>query len=440
MVTNNLVEHILETTYEDIPDRVIEHGKKSLLNWLGVTIGAAQHKSIDILLEVSNSLGTSQQVSIFGRSIKTDLLTAVLVNGTASHVFDFDDTHLETIHHPSGPVAPVALALGEKFDLSTKEILRAFVLGCEAELRIANSVYPSHYRNGFHITSSTGVFGAAIAAGILLKLSKEKMAMALGLAGTQSFGLREMFGTMTKPFHAGKAAQNGLYAAMLVEKGFTSSSQVLEAKRGFANVYSTSHNLGRINERWGKVWEFENNTFKPFACGIVLHPSIDACIQFSEYASPDEVEEIRLRVHPYVHELTSKENPKTGLEGKFSIYHTGAIAFLEKGASENQFQDERVNAGEVVQFRKKIKPMADEQIDKDKVVATLVLKDGTTKKLVIDHAIGSLQNPLTTEMLASKFMNLSSPIIGEESSKQVIEKIMKLEKLDYIHPVIEAID
>src|SRR5699024_5766304 len=278
MITKQFATNICNTTLESMPQSVVLHAKKSLLNWLGVTIGGINHETINILLETTEELTNSDQATILGRNKKMDILSATLINGTSSHIFDYDDTHLDTIHHPSGPVAPVVFALGEKFGTDCQTLLRAFILGCEVELRISKAIYPSHYQNGFHITSSTGVFGAMTAAGIIMEVNEEKMAMGLGLAGTQAFGLREMFGTMTKSFHPGKAAQNGLLAALLVKNGFTSSDQVLEAKRGFLNVYNSNSQPEKILENWGEDWQLEKNYFKPYACGIVLHPSIDACI------------------------------------------------------------------------------------------------------------------------------------------------------------------
>lgn len=429
MITQNLVKNVLNTKIEDIPASVLEHGKRSFLNWVGVAIGAAEHESVDMVLELKKDLKGSEQVSILGRKEKADLLLASLINGMSSHIFDFDDTHLDTIHHPSGPVAPVALALGEHLGLTGLQILHAFILGCEVELRIANAVYPSHYQLGWHITSSTGVFGASVAAGVLLGLNEEQMTHALGIAGTQAFGLREMFGTMTKPFHPGKAAQNGLLAALLAKKGFTSSKQVLEAKRGFANVLAPEHNLEKVNVNWGTEWELAKNTFKPYACGIVLHPSIDACIKLREYAQPEEVKAIEIRVNPYVLELTGKPTPKTGLEGKFSIYHTGAIAFLDGDASEEQYSLEKVLDPKTVAFREKIKPIVDEHMKKDEVFAKLIRHDGKEFEVNIEHATGSLENPMTDEMLVKKFTKLTMPIIGEEKTKGLVEKLFELDKL-----------
>ncbi|MGG2198636.1 MULTISPECIES: MmgE/PrpD family protein [Paenibacillus] len=437
MITRNLVNNCLNTKYEDIPQEVILHAKKSILNWMGVAIGAAYHPSVEMLISLKNDLQSSEQVSILGRREKADLLLSTLINGMSSHIFDYDDTHLDTIHHPSGPVAPVCFALAEKFNLSGKQVLRAFILGVEAELRISNAVCPSHYDLGWHITSTAGVFGAAVAAGILLELDEEQMLNALGLAGTQAFGLREMFGTMTKPFHPGKAAENGLLAALLAQKGFTSSKQVLEAKRGFANVTAPEHDLEQVNINWGTQWETLKNAFKPYACGIVLHPAIDACIALGKQVSdPSQVKEIEITVNPYVLELTAKPEPKTGLEGKFSIFHTGAMAFLEGDASEEQYQDAKVLDPKTLAFRTKIKPVVNESFEEDEAVAKLTTVDGKVYEYKVEHATGSIENPMTDEALCNKFRKVVKGILGSDSTEAIIAKLYDLDSVANINEVI----
>lgn len=436
LVTQNLVKNIVNTPYADLPENVLKHAKKSIVNWLGVAIGASTHPSVEMALALKEDVGAVEQVSILGRKEKADILLASLINGMASHIFDFDDTHLETIHHPSGPVAPVIFALGEQRGISAKKLLRAFILGMETELRIAKAVYPSHYDLGWHITSSTGVFGAAVASGILLDLNQEQMSYALGLAGTQAFGFREMFGTMTKPFHPGKAAQNGLLSSLLAKRGFTSSKHVLEAKKGFVHIMAPQHDLSVVNANWGEQWEILKNTFKPFACGIVLHPIIEACISLREKADIDEVQEIHIEVNPYVMEMAALLEPKTGLQGKFSIYHTAAAAFMDGDASEEQYSDEKVVDPRIVSFSKKINPVVNPSLAEDAARAKLILKNGREFFMNIEHAMGSHENPMGDEDLIRKFNKLTAPIISSENANMIIKQIFQMEILSTIHDIL----
>src|SRR5215471_2736034 len=278
-VTRRLARYVVSARREDVPAPVRKEAARTLLNWVGCAVGGSRHETVDHAVAAMAPFSGSAQATILGRRERMDALTASLVNGISSHVFDFDDTHLRTIVHPAGPVASAILALAEYRPLSGADFLHALILGAEVECRIANAVYPAHYDVGWHITGTVGPFGAAAAMGKLLGLNQQQMVWALGLAAVQPVGLREMFGTMTKSFHPGRAAQNGLLAALLAKENFTSSEVALEGKTGWAHVLSTACDFGQITQGLGDRYEILLNTYKPFACGVVLHPTIDACLQ-----------------------------------------------------------------------------------------------------------------------------------------------------------------
>ncbi len=222
------------------------------------------------------------QATVLGRSERVDMASAALVNGITSHTFDFDDTHLKTIIHPAGPVASAVLALAEHRNARGRDVVDALVLGIDVSCRIGNVMYPDHYDRGWHITGSTGMLGAAAGCARLLQLDAHRTAMALGIAASQPVGLREQFGTMTKPFHPGAAARAGLTSALLAMHGFTSSARALEAPRGFVQVVSDKRAWDEVTDELGERFEISFNTYKPFACGIVIHPSIDAAVQLRD--------------------------------------------------------------------------------------------------------------------------------------------------------------
>ena len=222
-VTGTLARYLVSARFEDLPEPVRHEAARSLVNWMGVAVGGARHEAVEIALAAITPFAGPPQACVFGRKERLDAMNAVLLNGISSHVFDFDDTDLTTAVHPSAPVLPVLLALAEQRKVSGREFINAMVLGIEAECRIARAVTPTHQDVGWHATGSVGPFGAAVAAGKVLGLDDVRMCHAIGLAATQPVGLREMFGSMTKSFHPGRAAQNGLLAALLAEKGYTSS-------------------------------------------------------------------------------------------------------------------------------------------------------------------------------------------------------------------------
>jgi 2-methylcitrate dehydratase PrpD len=355
-------------------------------------------------------------------------------------VFDFDDTHLRTIIHPSGPVASAILALSEYRPINGRDFLNALVLGIETECRIGNAVYPDHYDIGWHITGTAGVFGAAAAAGKLLNLNEQQMVWALGLAASQPVGLREMFGTMTKSFHPGRAAQSGMLAALLASKNYTSSNQGIEAKRGWANVTSTKQDYTEITEGLGKTYEVSINTYKPFACGIVIHPVIDACIQLRKEhtLTAGQIDRMELRVHPLVLELTGKKTPQAGLEGKFSVYHSAAVAIVEGAAGEKQYSDKSVRNPVVVALRDTVNAVADIAIKEEQAHVAIILKDGRKLEKFVKHSIGSVERPMSDSDLESKFSNLADGVIPSDQARRLMDVCWSIEKLASAAEIVQA--
>ena len=430
-VTRTLANYLVKARYEDLPAPVRKEAQRTLLNWAGCAIGGSRHETVDIAVAALAPFSGPGQASVLGRKEKLDVLHASLMNGISSHIFDYDDTHLRTIIHPAGPVASAILAYAEYKPVSGRDFLNALVLGIETECRIGNAVWPNHYDIGWHITGTAGVFGAAAAVGKLMGLNQQQMVWALGLATSQPVGLREMFGSMTKSFHPGRAAQNGFTAALLAAKNYTSSDQGIEATRGWANTVSTVQHFSEITGKLGQTYEISINTYKPFACGIVIHPTLDACIQLrnENKLTGDQIQSVNLKVHPLVLELTGKKTPQTGLEGKFSIYYAAAIALMQGAAGERQFTDKLAKDPAVMALRDKISAAADSTIRPEQVRVVVTTKDGRKLEKYVQDAIGSVKKPMTDAALEAKFTDLADGVIPAAKARKVMDLCWGVEKL-----------
>ncbi|HXF77926.1 MAG TPA: MmgE/PrpD family protein [Usitatibacter sp.] len=438
-VTQILAKFVATHPSRGWSDAVEHEAHRTLLNWVGCAVGAARHDSVEAAIAAMKMLEPSPQASVLGRAEKLDMAGAALVNGIASHTFDFDDTHLKTVIHPAGPVASALLALAEGKGASGRDFIDALVLGVDVECRIGNCMYPEHYDRGWHITGSTGTLGAAAACARLLKLDERHTAWALGIAASQPIGMREQFGTMTKPFHPGGAARAGLTSALLAANGFTASARAIEAPRGYAQVVSTKNDWNEITGELGKRFEISFNTYKPFACGIVIHPAIDAAIRLrGEGVKAGEVERVDLRVHPLVLELTGKKEPQDGLQGKFSVYHGFAAGLIAGQAGEHEYDDDFVRRDDVVALRRKVVATVDPAIAEDAADVTVTLEGGRKAHVRVDHAIGSLERPLSDDALAAKFHSLADPVIGKDRSRAAIEACWNLGGAKSIHDLVRS--
>ncbi|KAK4958400.1 hypothetical protein LTR10_004827 [Elasticomyces elasticus] len=394
---------------------------------LSCVIGGSGHITVSKAHDALSPFFGKATSTLYGHKgeLRVDAQHAALLNGIASHVHDYDDTHLSTIIHPTGPVASAALAFAEyQGGISGPELLCALTAGIEASCKIGLAVWPEHYDIGWHITSSTGSIGAAVAVGKLMHLSAEQMAHAIGIAAVQVVGLREMFGSDTKSFHPGRAAQSGLLAALLAEKGYTSSEQALEAKRGWANVVAGggTPELHKYLSQLGQTWEIEANAFKPFPCGIVCHPVIDGCIQLHNDTlrserTPETIVKIEARVHPLVIELTSKRTPKDGLEAKFSVYHGAAVGLLWGKAGPAEYANEVVQDKAVIEIRDKVDAAADVDLAADETYLTVHFSNGSKLEKHVQHAVGSLEVPMSDEQLTAKFVDQVERVLGVGAKK-----------------------
>ncbi|KAB5518126.1 mmge/prpd family protein-like protein [Coniochaeta sp. 2T2.1] len=455
MATLHLASWAHSLKYADFPPDVVRAAVRSFYNWAGCAIGGSNHEATTIAYQSLSPFFGPPTSSLLGHrsSRKTDAQHAALINGIASHVHDYDDTHLDTIIHPTGPVASALLAVAEwKGGVSGKEFLVALVAGVEAECKVGLAVWPQHYDVGWHITSSTGSIGAAVAVSKILGLSTTQTAHAIGIAATQVVGLREMFGSHTKSFHPGRAAQCGLLAAVMAQSGYASSETALEAKRGWANVVGATKpdvqgdlkkfimgssdgdvTLSLPSGGTGR-WEVLRNSFKPFPCGIVIHPVIDACAQLhaeivANGLDARKIQSVRIKVHPLVLELTGKRTPKDGLEAKFSVFHSGACGLLFGKATPAEYEDKVVQNLEVIAIRDRIKAEVDESLAPDQARVSVSF-DGTKLEKYVAHAVGSLEVPMDDAMLTRKFVDQCAAVLGRDGAKAASEACWGIENLD----------
>jgi 2-methylcitrate dehydratase PrpD len=436
--TKTLARFLAQSRWSDIPATIRHEGKRAFLNWLGCALGGCRDETVDCALNAIDDLSGPRTATVLGRRARLDALNAALANALSSNILDYDDTHMKTVIHPSVPVAAAVLALTEHRRSRGAELLHAFILGVEAECRVGNAVSPQHYAAGWHITATCGVFGAAAAAGKLLALDPQRMTWALGIAATQASGLTAMMGSMSKSYSMAHASKSGLMAALLAERNFTSSDRALEAPRGFANVLASEAKLDEITNGLGETWELAWNAYKPFPCGIVLHAAIDGCVQLRhEHAlEAHEIERVDVRLHPLALELAGKPEPKTGLEGKLSVYHAIAVALLYGRAGVAEFTDECVQRREAISLRQLVVATPDLALDKAAARVRIALKDGRTFERDVPYAIGSLEKPMSDRDLEAKFRELAADAGCD--AERLIELVWTVDALDDVSELASA--
>src|SRR5215467_3975424 len=439
-VTRTLADWLVSQRLDDVPGDVRHEALRSIVNIVGCAIGGSTHPAVDIALRALGPFSGPVTAQPLARSERMDPMLASLVNGISSHVHDYDDTTPGNYGHPSSPVASALFAYASANPVNGRDFVHAFILGFEAESRIGNAVYPAHYDAGWHITGTAGVFGAAVAIGRLIGLSTQQMVWALGLAATQAAGLREMFGSMGKAFHPGRSAQNGYGAALLAREGFTAGERSLEGPRGFSAVTAATYDLSKITAGLGENWDLRVNTYKPFPCGIVNHPTIDAAIQIhnGHRPAPSEIVAVRLRVAPLVLDLCNQQDITRGLQGKFSVYHGAAVGLVRGKAGLQEYSDEAVNEPAIKRVRERAIAVGDSSMTEDQARVDVELADGRVLSTFVEQSIGNLKRPLTDAQLEAKFRDQAVLALPLAQVDRLIDLCWRIDTLDDVGELVRA--
>jgi 2-methylcitrate dehydratase PrpD len=444
-ITERLADLCARVRYRDLPQEVVSKGKECILDTLGCMLAGCKGTEAAILLKYVEEAGGRPEATIIGFGKKTNAPNAALVNGTLGHALDFDDSQHSLMGHPSVVILPAVLSLGEKMKSSGEAMLEAFILGFEVTCKVGRGLNPRLYNNGWHATSVIGTLGASMAAGKLLGLDSGRMASVLGLSASLACGLRENFGTMTKPFHAGKAAGNGVLSALLVRNGFTASQQILEAKRGFSATFSGEYGLNRIVDHFGNPFEIVSPGvhLKPYPSCLETHSIIEATLFLAESHDihPEDVESVECGIAPLAVDILIHRNPQTGLQGKFSAPYAVTTALLHRKASLEQFTDQAVRDVRVQAMNQRVNVFADPEMEKavQSAIVTIRLKNGQEFTKRVDITSGHPERPMSLNEIIDKYSSCAGSVIKKEKVDESVKKILDFEKLRDVRELITSI-
>lgn len=409
-ITARISSFVAELNWSDVPESARVATRRTAANVIGLSVGAAHAPAADAVLAAAADLGQRGDASVLGRGERLTAPWAALVNGLTAHVEDFDDTYLSCILHPGAPIVPAALAAAEVVGADGATVMAAVVAGVEVASRLGDCLWPSLFDRGWHVTSTVGAVGAACAAARVLGLDAARTAAAVAIAATQAAGHTEQLGSMTKSFQVGRAAATGVEAAMLAEQGFTGPVEPLAGRRGMAALMAADADWTPL-ESLGTSWAVERNALKPYSCGIVSHPVIDAGNRLRQQGvSADQLESVTLQVHPRVLDVMGVTDPTDGLSSKFSVYHCFAVGLVRGAGGPAEFSDDCAVDPQIRQVRARVTVDVDPHMPADACRLTANLSDGTQLEVTVEHASGSVESPMTEAQLRDKVLSLAQRI------------------------------
>lgn len=439
-ISKEIGHYVCNTSYNELSKEVVEQAKRCIIDWFGVAIGGSREAVTKILIDYVEMIGGNPQATIIGSGLKTNVINAALVNGAMSHVLDYDDTHEASLVHPSSPLVPSILAVAELKKATGKDLITAYVLGYNVEVNIGAAIQPYTINNGWHPTSVFGRLGAAAGVGKIMKLQEKEIAHALGIAATQSAGLRKVFGSMCKPFHPGKAAADGILSCLLANNGFTSSDYIFEGDIGFLGIFSAKHLSSKtLKIDFNLTFEINNNCFKPYAACLLTHPIIEAGCMIRKKINnkTNNIKNIICQVSPLAMNAAGIVSPKTGLEGKFSLYYCIALSLLKGNANQSQFTDDQVNSAQVKYIMNKVDIKSNPNLGITEAYVDVLINDGTVYEQKVNKPKGYPDNPMTDKEIKHKFTDLAAPYMGTDKANLLLRTLEKLEKIKDVSKIME---
>lgn len=457
-LTRYVADFVASTALSDLPQVVVDNGKKSILDGLGLALSGSVAKSGELVRRHFGELGLGQgPATVIGSDLKLAPRFAAFANGVGIHADDYDDTQLAVakdrvyglLTHPTAPALPAALAVGEARGASGADVMLAYHLGVEVECKISEAINPRHYQTGFHSTATCGTFAAASAAGRLMGLDVEQLQRALSIAGSQSAGLRENFGTMTKPFHAGRSSESGVVAAQFAGYGWTATDKILEAPRGFFSAAGGGYDVNAIFGKLGAPWTFDSPgvSIKPHPSGSLTHPGMTEMLRLirEHGIKAADVQHVRVGTNSNMPNALIHHRPTNELQGKFSMEFCMAILLIEGRAGLNEFVDEVINRPDVQAMIEKVDFVVDERAEaagyhKMTTYIDITLKDGRIISGMADFGKGSPANPMSFDEVAAKFHECAE-FAGWDKAKasEVVSLVRDLETLPSLDRLLGAL-
>lgn len=440
-VTAELARRALQVRLRDAPPAVATVVRQCVLDYLGVTLAGSVDPVLRALRDELVEEGGTPQAQIVGSALRLPKAGAALLNGTASHVLDYDDVNFALMGHPSVPILPAALALGEALDTSGAQLMEAFLAGYEAECAIGLLVAPGHYGMGFHATATVGSFGAAVACARLLGANDLQMRHAIGIAATQAAGLKSMFGTACKPLHAGLAARSGLLAASLARRGFDSREDALECPQGFAVTHSANFDPAAALDAPAGGWHVLHNLFKYHASCYETHATIECARRLRDDHSltPATIARVEVTVNPYCDRICNIAAPVSGLEAKFSLRLTAALALSGvETADPAMFNDALAQSPEMIALRDRVTVGFGADIGQGCATVAVHTPDGAVHRTYHNAALPMQDLQAQGARLEQKFRRLATPVTGEARGAEIVRLVAGLEALPSVHLLAAA--